>query len=637
MLSISQDAVKRWRVEIDNGVTYHEKFFGKFDGISCKGKGENIEYYERGTTALGSIDKGVEDNFRTLINMPWVLKNIIVPSLYYRNPKILAFPKRKDDEPSAPVAAALLNYFFGELGVKETNQFIIIDAFLLGMGISKIGYATRFGMDIPDKDEEKRKEKGKIQQLKEMLGLSKPKSPEEPPQNVELSEKIIAESPYVSWVSPFDFIVDPRARSIYDAQWVAHRMKKTLDEVKHNKMFINTSKLTGDDDDSELFKDIPPTEIEKFKTTTLYEIHYKTDEGINILYLAENGQNVEYLYHDKSIYEMDGFQFEILDFNKHAHKLYSVSDIDIIKPLQDRITTTVENILDQLDKFVPKIGIDETAITAQGKLALQNGDIGAIVTFNKNPNEAVKELSFTQLKTDLNVFLEKMIDIIILESGLTRAQLMGASMAESATEAQIGQGGANIRLFARADAVQDFTNRQSRKLWQVIKQFVDLEEIQLITGEESVDEMGVPRFPWLEFDSKQLIQAELDFQIEVGSTQKPDVAVIRKEFENFINIIAKTDVIALIQQQGSKVDIAELIRLYLKLYPEMIKDIGRIIKPISPMTPGQLTPEQMMAQLAKLSPGGGQGTPGIRENMRRQPPPTMTSMQEQIGGEAGVI
>ena len=251
----------------------------------------------------------------------------------------------------------------------------------------------------------------------------------------------------------------------------------------------------------------------------------------------------------------------------------------------------------------------------------------------------MRETKFTQVKADLVNLINQVIDMIILESGLTRAQLTGVTRAETATEAQIGQGGANIRLYARGEAVADYSNRQARKLWQVIRQFVDLEKTQLITGEEAIDEQGVPRFKWMdEMNSEELAKAELRFQIEVGSSQKPDLSVIRKQFENFINLTARTDVVALLQQQGSNLFVAELMRLYLKLYPEMIKDIGRIIKPTGPPgTPGQLSPDQMQAQLAGLTPGGGPGQAGQRENLRTAPVETPTRMAEQVGGEAGAV
>ncbi len=636
MLPITKDEIQRWRVELDNSQDFRQKHFGSAEGTVRWGVGENIEYLERGDIAIGTRDVGIDERpFHSTLNMIHTLTKNIVPSLYFRNPKILAFPKRVEDEKASPVAAALLNYYFDELGIKETNQQIILDAYVLGMGISKIGYATQFGMDIPDEGEEKRKAKSKLRLLQEAIGLKKPKE-EEKPQNVELEENITAENPYVTWVSPFDFLIDPRATAISNAQWVAHRIRKTLDEVKKNKNFKNTSKLKGQEPEEEFIKDVPSTELDKFKTIDLFEIHYKTPKGINILILAKEGDRSEFLYHDKSIYKMDGFQFEILYFNKHGHKLYAKSDVDIVKPLQDRLTLTFDSILDQVDSFVSKILVDDTNLTAAGRLALRDGNLGAIVDCNKNPNEVVKELSLVQLKGDMLNLVNQIVDIMTLESGLTRAQLTGLTTAETATEAQIGQAGSNIRLFARADAVQDFSNRQSRKLWQVIRQFVDLDEIQLITGEQATDEQGVPRFTWLkDADSDAIAKAELRFQIEVGSTQKPDVAVVRKEFENFINILARTDVIALLQQQGTKVDLGELIRLHLKQFPEMIKDIGRIIKPIQTGAQGALSQEQVQAQLG-VAPAGDT-TLGQVGAISNQQTPSPTSMQEQIGGEAGQI
>ncbi len=636
MLAITKNEVARWRVEIDNSEDFRTKHFGSAEGTVRRGVGENIEYYERGDIAIGTRDTGVDDRpFHATLNMIYTLAKNIVPSLYFRNPKILAFPKRVQDEDSAPVAGALLNYYFDELGIKEVNQQIILDAYLLGMGICKIGYATQFGMDIPDEGEDRKREKTKANKILEFMGLKKPKE-EEKKQNVELEENITAENPYVVWVSPFDFLIDPRATSISNAQWVAHRIRKTLDEVKKNKNFKNTSKLKGQEPEEEFVKDVPPAEIDKFKTIDLFEIHYKTPEGINILILAKEGDRSEFLYHDKSIYKMDGFQFEILYFNKHGHKLYAKSDVDIVKPLQDRLTLSFDSILDQVDSFVSKIIVDETAMTEAGKLALRDGNLGAICYTNKNPNEVAKELSLQQLKSDMLALVNQLIDIMTLESGLTRAQLTGLTTAETATEAQIGQAGSNIRLFARADAVGDFSNRQSRKLWQVIQQFVDLDEIQLITGEKAVDERGITRFNWLkDADSSALIKADLRFDIEVGSTQKPDVAVVRKQMENLLNILARTDVIALIQQQGSKVDIAELLRVYLKWFPEVIKDIGKIISPVQQGQQGVLAPDQIQAQLG-VAPAGDT-TLGQMGAISREQTPAPTSMQEQIGGEAGQV
>src|SRR3990167_5352590 len=361
MLPIKDDEIRRWRVELDQAEKFKKDEFGSNLKGEIKGVGENIAYFENGYSARYLQDYTKRDpTYLVPLNIIYHIVKNVIPSLYYKNPYIVAIPKRKKDEDSAPYVTAINNHYYKQIDVKRINQHIIFDAYVLGMGVCKLGYATRFGMDIEDKEIEKRREQEKKKGLLELLGLRKPKEQEELPKNIDLNEFIIAESPYVTWVSPFNFGIDPMANSIYEANYVYEKITTTLDRVKSNKNYKNTSNLKGQDLDPSFVKTIPATQIENFKPIELYEIHYKTDEGINILVLAKDQEDYVALRHDKSIYEIDGFQYEILTFNKHGHKLYPKSEIDITKPLQDRINNTFENILEQIDKFMSKIFVDET-------------------------------------------------------------------------------------------------------------------------------------------------------------------------------------------------------------------------------------------------------------------------------------
>lgn len=632
MLNISSDEVRRWRVEIEQAEKFKEDEFGKSEDKVIKGVAENIHYFEKGYSSRFLAEYGKRDIFIPLnITFP-IVKNVI-PSLYYKNPYIVAIPKRKQDEDSAPYVSALSNYYFRELNVKEVNQRGIFDAYVLGLGVCKIGYATQFGSDIPDKETQARREKGRIQKLKEFLRLSKPKEEIELPQNIEPNEFIRAESPYIIWISPFDFGIDPNARSIYEANYVYEKIRTTVDRVKNNKNYKNTKDLQGIDLEPDFVKNIPPTEIEKFKPIELYEVHYKTDEGINILVLAKDQDEYLALRHDKSIYEMDGFQYELLAFNKHGHKLYPISEIDVMKGLQDRINLTFENILDQVDRFMTKLAVDYTGLAEDGERALRDGQLGSIVKTNRNPNDVFKEISLTQVKGDLVMIIDKLIDVICLVTGITKAMLTGLTSAETATEAQIGQAGQNLRLSDKADLVADFSNRQARKLWQVIKQFVDLEEIELITGDSAYDDItGTPRFSWLKpIDSnlkEKLIKGEYEFQIEVGSTQKPDLPILRKQVENLVNILGGKGVLEAFQMQGYKIELAEILKKYLLLFPDVFNNIGRIIKPIEPGMKGLLPIQQPMPQQ------GGGGVGNIPQQFQ-EAPPNMADIMSEIGGEKG--
>ena len=45
------------------------------------------------------------------------------------------------------------------------------------------------------------------------------------------------------------------------------------------------------------------------------------------------------------------------------------------------------------------------------------------------------------------------------------------------------------------------------------------------------------------------------------------------------------------QQQGKKIDVGEFLKMYLSQFPEVIRDVGKIIQDISPQTQGLLQPE----------------------------------------------
>ncbi len=627
---LTGDEIQKWRIEILNTEDFRDEHFGKKEFGDRTLAAENILYYEQGLPSHLVHERPVDGHPAAIFNVVAPIIDNIIPTLSSKNPYILSLPKRQgpEDEQSAPIAGEILNYRYKELNLKIINEMTIWNAYVLGIGVSKIGYTTKFG-ESPTEDTQKQREKdiekSKIQKIKERFGLTKPKK-EEIVENPERNEFIRSESPFVADVDPFRFGIDPRSNSIQEANFVFEKTTKILDNVKKNKTFKNTSDLKGEDMDEELIRKVPQTQHDFFKTIDLYEIHYKTDTGINILTLAADGDNWKELEHKESVYEMDGFQYELLYFNKHPHLLYPMSDISKIKGLQDRVNQTVENILEQVDKYVPKIGIDETALTESGRRALRDGNIGAEVFFNKSPREAIQELSFTQVKADLFALVDKVIENIMLMTGLTKAQLLGISDATSATEAQIGQSGSNLRISEKFDKVNDFLTRQARKLWQVEKQFSNLEEISLIVGQAGVSPEGVPVYSWLpDIDSdmsEKLAKGEYRFEVVMGSTERPDLPILRKQIENLINIIGGEGVLQVIAQQGFKIELVEILREYLDLFPNMFKNKGRIIKPIQQPVPGQVPGQP---------PGGG--VPANTQQFQ-EAAPNLADLASQIGGEA---
>ena len=588
--------IARWRAELELAEKFREDEFGEYTKDKISKAGFNIEYFEKGFAGLnyGSDD----EEMVTTLNLYHAITKNIVPALLYKNPKILSLPKKIESQESAPIAGETLNYYYREINADDVNNKVIWDAYVLGYGVSKKGYATKFGIDIID---DTKKKKSLKDRALEAIGIKKP---EEEKTHPEINLNIVSESPYITYVSPFNFGKDPRATCIEDCMYVYEKFRKTVRQMKDNPKYKNTSNLVGTELEIPGKNIISDYEMEEFRTVEVYEIHYRQEDGFYLLVISKDGNEYEEHYHEKNIYTLPGWQYDELSFNKHGHKLYPISDMTKIRPLQDRFTSTVDAILEQVDRFVPKIAYDESGITDDGKLALRDGGIGALVKCIKDPSMVFKELSLTQVKADLSALNSELINLITIQTGLTRAQLTGMSTSGTATEAQIEQGGQTLRLSDMSNEVSKYLKKQATGLWDIIVQFVDFEQLELINGVSGIDQAtGNPKYNWLTIDQSMgetLKNGHYDFDIEVGSTQKPDLISIRKQFENMFNILARTDVIALIQQQGKKVDLAELLRLYISLFPEMTKDVGKIIQNITPQTTGLVDP----AALNGNAPGG---------------------------------
>ena len=83
----------------------------------------------------------------------------------------------------------------------------------------------------------------------------------------------------------------------------------------------------------------------------------------------------------------------------------------------------------------------------------------------------------------------------------------------------------------------------------------------------------------------------------------------------------------LLQQQGYKLELAEVIRMVLKLYPELLVEPGRILKPIGPQTQGMIQPQ--------LPPGQGGQALGSLPQQTQAAAPNFADIASAAAGEKG--
>lgn len=464
---------------------------------------------------------------------------------------------------------------------RETAQEAVFDSYLLPYGLVKQGYATEFGADaLPTPEDKKQRLRDKLKQAAEQLlvsvGLKAPEAEEPEPEKVLDDGAIRSERVYLQWVGPFDFVIDPRARDLRtDAAWCAQRIRRTLAAVKRTRHFSKAKdKLVAEaiDDDR-----VPDSHLDEFQTVDLWEIHYKDPDsptGITVLTLACTQAQTEALLHEHNVYDLGGWQYEWLPLNKHGHRLYPVSVISIIRPLVDRINSSFDAILEQVDKFQAKLVANER-VTAEGQEILRSPTIGAVVpvTGEASVRDAVAVISMEQVKSDLMAFVQKVMDLVILIVGLTQAQFTGLSTAQTATEAQIGQGGQNVRRADESNTVTTWLTRVVTKHWRIKAQFQDLTE-QALPQEAALlnPTTGMTQSQWYppidEERAARLKRARFKLHIEVGSIQKPNLEILRAQFEQFVLALMRPEVTQGLALEGKRLSASEIIRQWSQFFAE---------------------------------------------------------------------
>ena len=620
MLPISPDELRRWRAEVELGAEFRDREFGTYQqqqpGSAPKtsGAGQNIDAFEEGAR------DDLEGLSSAPLNLVYPIVRTILPTLFYQRPRVNAIPDSRNGQAAddAFYVSELLNRDIRDpdLRFKETGQLAVFDGVVPGAGFVKIGYATEFGPDIlPTKAETRttfrERIKQQVQNAMEVIGLVKPKEEEPEPEKVHEDLTIRSETPYLQWVSPFDMAIDPRARDLTDALWIGQCFRRTIGEIKRDRRYSQEkSSLTGDPIEESR---IPDSFIEEFQTAEVWEVHYKNPDsptGITTLTFAKTQSLTKALMHEHNVYDIGGWQYEWLAPNKHGHRLWPISALSVCRPLLDRINSSFATVLEQLDKFVAKVVVN-ARVSKDGMNALLSPAIGAVVKIDdsEDVHSAITVVSMDQLNAEIVRFLDYCVDYIILITGLTRAQLTGLTTANTATEIQVGQSGAQTRRTDESNVVGDFFNRVVTKYWRAKIQFQDVTEIDLLQQSGIPNpQTGIETTSWYppidEERAKRLKSTRFTFALELGSIQKPNLEIVRAQFENFIRVLMEPVITNGLALEGKRLSAEAAIRQYTKFFVEYgLSSLEKIIVPIT--EPG--LQQTLQSYTGKPQPANGNG------------------------------
>lgn len=392
-----------WADEISAGLDYRRKF-----GIERAWPELEAMYY--------NVHKSMSNDGPNLIMSTGdaMMSSLVVP-----NPAIMVKASQAEAVPKAPLVESMDNTLLREIGIRDEIETATLNAYIMGVGIVKIGYDSEYGFD-PDYDI------GGILHT----GLTLTQYSEGGNRRIETSGRIAPGMPWVKSIDPRDFVVPWGTQWIISSPWVAHRFVRQIDDLRADPKYDNVDRLEPSlsmEDFVESYKSTvrlwrPNTSAtstssrprsrkysnrdkahRQVQFVELYEIHDRRTGRIMVIAPDYD----KYLRNDINALQIDNLlPFASISFTPKCRAFWTTPDAYYLQAIQMEISDLAIQRTKIRRLAVVKFLYDENVIDEVELEKLLSPDVGAAAKI-KNAgkiDEAIKEIRTT---IDQNLILEE--------------------------------------------------------------------------------------------------------------------------------------------------------------------------------------------------------------------------------------
>lgn len=498
---VEKDFVNDWMHEIQLGIKYK------------KATSDCSKWPEWRARYRGDYGQTLKDDY--IVNKVFSYIKSAIPRVYFRTPSISATARRPEMAAHGRIVELLDNWLVQETQLKKYLKSAILDAFLCGIGIIKLGYDSEFGYV---NEQQVAANQSTITQVGMKSGEA-----------IEYNNNIQPGMPWGCRVNPDD-IVTPWGYTDPDAlPWIAHGIIRPLEDVKQDQKYdkIQASNLKGGFTipEDRAKRDSIWAHGDKNNYCLLWEI--RDLKRKRIIVVCED----RLLLDAEDALQIDGSPYEFIIFNEDPDRFWPIPDVKMFMPQQDEINdirryarkARKANLL----KFLYRKGV----ITPENLDKLLSDDLDdAMAGIEVNSENILGEIHMLVPSGQLT-------DTLIRELQQADADMrdtMGFSQNQAgefvpfhnktATEANIVQEASSIRSDERRDIVADVLSRVMRKFNQFIFSFWDKERVAEIVGMDGL------RY-WVSYSGVQL-KGEYDLVINPETGQPVSRAMRQQVAQN---------------------------------------------------------------------------------------------------------
>lgn len=548
-------------------MTKEEKLNYWFDRVERANKAlekQAGEWKERLRNYEGLYFKGEDpEGHQFSANIVQGLAKLVVPSIYFRDPKILCSPRRPNTEEQCRLTESLLNYWIGEMGLKKIAKQVLLDAYLFGTGYVKVGYEVRTEEDLEPVTNlageplSTDTQEALLQNPKGSLFMEREGRPipvmDKDTNIVPDGKEVVSfnklrrrDEPWVARWEPWNVLRDPEGKEhdLSDARFVIFRSVLPLEEVKGNPFYSNTTNLRGTEiprsvlDKAELdFWNLAKAVDEKDERVELFEVWAREWNKERArwdmhVYVLAKGHN-RFLLEQRSPYLAEGFPIRAVYFVEHPRSQWAPSLLKIIDPQINTINHVLTYIANFREKYVNKYIFNELVMSREDASKVMKGKDEAVgVTLDPESPiaNAIDTLPLPSIPNWVFNDYELAWEIIMRLTGMSDYQLGGQGVSRQATEASYIQGAFNVRINEQQDIVGDWVKEIARYVKQLLQQYGDYQTTLKITGDTGEE-------TWRTFTIAETIPEDLDFNVEVYPAEHNSKEVEMKRALDMYNLL----------------------------------------------------------------------------------------------------
>lgn len=538
---------------------------------------------------FNTMNLGEED--RIAVNIGFATVNVIVPSVSVSSPKTVVWARRPEQEAQAAVLETVINYWWRHYKVQPEIGLATKDFVVIGHGWLKVGWRYV--------EQQKMVAAAELQEARDANGGDDtlvPEDPNEHPENDESSStteadpefEVVEDRPFVERVSIFDMFVDPEAKTLEEATWIAQRIVKPLGEVRQDKRYRLKGRQTLMPDSQVnpewVASDSDNLDVNDVKRVTLWEF-YDLRLGTMCVFTE---QGSEMLIDPIPQPYAFGHPFVMLRNYEVPDMFYPMGDLEALEPLQMELDKTRSQMMNHRKAYNRKWLYDPNAFdpTAMSMLNSDQDNLMVPMTDGNRPlNEVIFPIPINPPNPALYQYEEGLASDMDRVSGVSEFQRGDpGQIRHTATEASMIQDAANSRASDKLSTIEICCANVAERVVQLAQQYMTKDQVVRLIGKN-----GYPI--WIPYTRKS-IQGEYDFEVEAGSTQPQNDTMRRNQAMQLLQALTPW-------AQGGLVNPEELLK-YALTYGFQVKNPDSFLakQPPGGQQPGeqQKSPKQTLVE-----------------------------------------